>query len=81
MAMAENLELENQALLRRDPSILPAVDHGDRLDEMRARLQDAVAMGTTTVNHYRFDSIAMRLIAPFGKQDGLSLGLDGDAAR
>ncbi len=77
MAMAENLELENQALLRRDPSILPAVDHGDRLDEMQARLQDAVAMRTTTVNHYRFDSIAMRLITPFGKQDGLSLGLDG----
>ena len=77
MAMAENLELENQALLRRDPSILPAVDHGDRLDEMQARLRDAVAMGTTTVNHYRFDSIAMRLITPFGKQDGLSLGLDG----
>ncbi len=77
LAMAENLELENQALLRRDPSILPAVDHGDRLDEMRSRLQDATAGGTTTVNHYRFDTIAMRLMDPFGKQDGLSLGLDG----
>ena len=30
--MAENLELENQALLRRDGTILTAVDHGDRLD-------------------------------------------------
>ena len=77
VTLAENLALENQALLRRDPTILPAVDHGDRLDEMQARLQDAVTMGTTTVNHYRFDSIAMRLITPFGKQDGLSLGLDG----
>ena len=32
MTLAENLELENQALLRRDASILTAVDHGDRLD-------------------------------------------------
>ena len=44
--MAENLALENQALLRRDATILPAVDHGDRLDEMQARLADAIAMGT-----------------------------------
>ena len=35
LTLAENLELENQALLRRDASILPAVDHGDRLSEMQ----------------------------------------------
>ncbi len=39
--LAENLELESQALLRSDPTILPAVDHGDRLDEMRDRLDEA----------------------------------------
>ena len=38
LTLAENLELENQALLRGDDTILTAVDHGDRLDEMRARL-------------------------------------------
>ena len=26
--------------------------------------------------HYQFDSMAVRLLVPFGKQDGFSLGLD-----
>ena len=43
MTLAENLELENQALQRRDGTILTAVDHGDRLAEMQGRLKDAVA--------------------------------------
>ena len=41
LTLAENLELESQALLREDDTILTAVNHGDRLDEMRARLQAA----------------------------------------
>ena len=41
LTLAENLELESQALLRADASILEAVDHGDRLDEMQRRLDDA----------------------------------------
>src|SRR4029079_6173248 len=45
VTLAENLELENQALLRRDPTILTAVDHGDRLTEMQVRLQQAIATG------------------------------------
>ena len=43
--LAENLELENQALLRATPTLLTAVDHGDRLDEMQARLADAISIG------------------------------------
>ena len=43
MTLAENLELENEALRRGDESILAAVDHGDRLDEMRGRLEAAGA--------------------------------------
>ena len=39
MTLAENLELENQALLRADASLLTAVDHGDRLAEMQGRLE------------------------------------------
>ncbi len=77
VTLGQNLELENQALLKRDATLLPAVDHGDRLDEMQQRLADAAAMGTTTIQHYRFDSIDTRLLVPFGKQTGLSLGLDG----
>jgi Na+-translocating ferredoxin:NAD+ oxidoreductase RnfD subunit len=77
VTLAQNLELENQALLRRDVTILHAVDHGDRLTEMETRLADAIRSGSTVVEHYRFDTIQVRLIIPFGVQDGFSLGLEG----
>ena len=77
VTLAQNLELENQALLRRDPTILPAVDHGDRLAEMQARLRDATASEAVTIVHYQFESISVRLLIPFGVQDGFSLGLEG----
>jgi Na+-transporting NADH:ubiquinone oxidoreductase subunit NqrB len=75
VALAQNLELENQALLRRDPALLTAIDHGDRLLEMQARL--AAAASGVEIAHYRFDRIDVRLLVPFGRQDGLSLGFDG----
>jgi hypothetical protein len=77
VTLAQNLELENQALLRRDDAILAAVDHGDRLAEMRVRLAESAVAGTTVVDHYRFDSLSARLLRPFGVQDGFSVGLDG----
>jgi Na+-translocating ferredoxin:NAD+ oxidoreductase RnfD subunit len=78
VTMAQNLEIENAALLRRDGSLLVAVDHGDRLAEMQARLAAAgPAGGQTTIVHYRFDSIDVDLVIPFGKQDGFSLGIHG----
>jgi Na+-translocating ferredoxin:NAD+ oxidoreductase RnfD subunit len=77
VTLARNLELENQALLRREEAILVAVDHGDRLVEMREQLQAAETLGTTVVTHYQFDEIDVSLIEPFGAQTGLSLGLAG----
>jgi hypothetical protein len=74
--LAENLELENQALLRADESILAVVDHGDRLEEMQRRLADAKASGLTTIARYRIDTVDVSLVEPFGRQDGLSLGVD-----
>jgi hypothetical protein len=76
LTLAENLELESQGLLRADPKLLEAVDHGDRLDEMRARLDEAEATGRTVVDRYQIDDVNVRLLVPFGRQDGLSLGLD-----
>ncbi len=75
LTLAENLELENQALLRKDATILTAVDHGDRLDAMQARLREAQLTGTTVSEHYQIDNVHVTLLIPFGKQDGLSLGL------
>jgi hypothetical protein len=77
VTLAQNLELENQALLRREDPILVAVDHGDRLVEMRALLDQAIVDGTTVLTHYDFDTIDVSLLVPFGAQDGLSLGLAG----
>ncbi len=75
LTVAENLELENQALLRKDGSILIAIDHGDRLIEMQGRLADAAASGATTIRHYHMDDVSMSLLKPFGKQTGLSIGI------
>ncbi len=76
LTLAENLQLENQALLRADPTILQAVDHGDRLDEMRDRLRKDTASGTTVVERFQIDNVNVTLLVPFGKQTGLSLGLE-----
>jgi hypothetical protein len=76
LTLAENLELERQALLRDDEQVLTAVDHGDRLDDMRGRLLDARTSGTTVVQRYVIDDVHVTLLVPFGRQDGLSLGLE-----
>ena len=76
LTLAENLELENQALLLADETILAVVDHGDRLEEMRARLHAAERTGQATIRHYRFDAVNVTLIIPFGVQTGLSLGIE-----
>ena len=75
LTLAENLELENQALLRGDASILEAVDHGDRLDAMRRRIDDGASNGVTVLERYTIDDVDVTLLVPFGRQDGLSLGL------
>jgi Na+-translocating ferredoxin:NAD+ oxidoreductase RnfD subunit len=76
LTLAENLDLESQALLRGDETLLTAVDHGDRLVEMQDRLRTAAATGSRTITRYRIDAISVSLLVPFGRQDGLSLGLD-----
>jgi Na+-translocating ferredoxin:NAD+ oxidoreductase RnfD subunit len=74
--LVANLELENRALLQADATILDGVDHGDRLDEMQARLAEAEATGVTVIERYELDDVNVTLLVPFGKQDGLSLGLE-----
>ena len=76
LTLAENLQLEAQALLRADRAVLEAVAHGDRLDEMEGRLRRAAAGGPTVVERYELDDVHVTLVVPFGKQVGLSLGLE-----
>ncbi len=77
IALSQALALEPRALLERDDALLAAIDHGDRLTEMQLRVDEALASGTTTVEHYAFDEIHVTLLVPFGVQTGLSLGLTG----
>lgn len=77
LTLGQNLELENEALLRRDEGLLHAIDHGDRLVEMQARLAALASGGPIVLTHYRFDRIDVSLLVPFGRQTGLSLGLRG----
>jgi hypothetical protein len=78
VTLVSNLELENQAVLRHDPTILNAVDHGDRLIEMQARVGASnTGSDLTQITHYQFDSLNVSLLVPFGRQDGFSLGLAG----
>ncbi|MGE5235388.1 MAG: hypothetical protein ACM3O7_03435, partial [Acidobacteriota bacterium] len=65
------------ALLHHDESILTAVDHGDRLAQMQDRLRQSLTSGTVVIAHYRFDSLSVSLLVPFGVQTGLSLGFTG----
>lgn len=75
LTLAENLALESQALIERDPVLLTAVAHGDRLEALRERLAAAERTGRTVVQTYRMDSVRVALLVPFGRQDGLSLGM------
>ena len=75
LTLAENLALENQALVERDAALLDAVAHGDRLDAMRERLSNAERSGLTTLDFHTFDDVRVTLLVPFGRQDGLSLGM------
>jgi hypothetical protein len=81
LTLAENLELENEALLDGEASLLEAVDHGDRLDDLRSRLRVAESTDSTTVEHYDFDAVNVTLLVPFGRQDGLSLGLESTGTK
>ena len=77
VTLAQNLQIENQALLAGDETLLSAVDHGDRLLEMQQRLRAAQAGGPLVLTSYDFDTLDVGLLRPFGKQTGLSLGFKG----
>jgi hypothetical protein len=74
VTLAENLEVEAEAVRGAEKSLLSAVDHGDRLREMLGRIDQVVATGEAVVGHYAFDSLHLVLMPSEG-QSGLSVGL------
>ena len=73
-ALAFNLEVEAEALATRDASLLPAVDHGKRLDDVTATIEGAAATDIV-VPSYRFDTLHLSIVYPGGAQSGPNAGL------
>ena len=75
LALAENLALEKQAVLEHDGLLPAATAHGDRLDALREQVRNAEESGTSVTRSYSIDTVKVTLLVPFGRQDGLSLGM------
>jgi Na+-translocating ferredoxin:NAD+ oxidoreductase RnfD subunit len=75
VTLAENLEVEAQALRRGEKSLLPSVDDGQRLTTLQGRVDDVIETGGAVVPHYTFDALHVVLIHTEG-QSGLSLGFE-----
>ena len=73
LTLAENLEVEAQALRRGEKSLLSGVDDGQRQTTMERRVDDVIETGRAIVPHYSFEDLHVVLVQPEG-QAGLSLG-------
>jgi hypothetical protein len=69
--LAWNLQVEAEALATGDASLLAAVDHGQRLEDLEA----AIADEERVVPSYRFDSLDLVVVFPGGVQSGPNAGL------
>jgi parallel beta-helix repeat protein len=75
MMLAENLEIEAEAMRRGEARLLLAADFGARLAEMQRRVERSVATGEWVVADYRVDSLHLRVVETVGGQ-GADLGFD-----
>jgi hypothetical protein len=69
-----NLQVEAEALATRDASLLTAVDHGQRLEDMRATIERAAGTDIV-VPSYEFDTLHLSIVYPGGLQSGANAGL------
>jgi len=77
LTLAENLWFEGEAIRRGDGGLLAAADGADRLVEMQARIDEALATGVRVVHEYNFESITMSVADTGGDQLGAALALAG----
>ncbi|HJR91926.1 MAG TPA: hypothetical protein VJ938_05765 [Acidimicrobiia bacterium] len=78
LALAENLAIESEARRRSDPSLLRAVDHGERLVVMERRIEGDAVAKRRIVEAYSFESLHLRAIYGASTQLGPSLGFDAE---
>ncbi len=75
LMLAENLALENEALLRADTSLLRSADDGERLVEMERMIEIAATTGQYPIAIHHFETLHLDVVFTDGSQDGASLGL------
>ncbi|MGH2635540.1 MAG: hypothetical protein ACRDHU_05270 [Actinomycetota bacterium] len=75
VTLAENLEIETEALLQANAELLRAADFARRLTEMEGRIDARSSTGATTVTRYTFGSLHLAPVDRSG-QSGLSLGFE-----
>lgn len=73
LELVRALDIEALALRERDAGLLPAVDHGRRLREMRGQVE--AASGAVTVAEHRFDEMHLRVVP--GGQGSARPGIEG----
>ncbi len=76
VTLTEILEVEAAAILEGNPEVLPAIDYGNRLATMQAR----IGRGELVIERYSFQSLYLTVVFPFGVQGGASPGLVATAA-
>jgi hypothetical protein len=81
VTLARTLAAESDALVRDDAPVLTAFDHGERLDAMVDRLDEAAATGVVTLDQYRFDSLHATVLRPGGPQQGANPGIEATGTR
>lgn len=74
VTLAENLEVESQAVRAADPSMLRAVAHGPRLIEMEDAIEVGEVRRERVVADYEFESLHLEVVYANGSQGGASLG-------
>ena len=77
LMLAENLAIEAEAIRTADGSLLGQADGGTRLDELQARLDEAIATGERRADHHSFDTLSLELHEAAGQD---SAGLAFEAA-
>jgi hypothetical protein len=76
VALAEDLAIEREAMLRADTSLLRAAADGDRLLVMERKVQAAATAGRFEVLDHRFDALHLGVVFTDGPQGGATLGLE-----
>ncbi len=74
--LAENLAVENEAMLKADTSILRSVSDGVRLLTMEREIEAAAARGEYVVSEYAFEGLALDVEHANGPQGGASLAME-----